>query len=66
MFKLLGPYALYLLVYIIYVLYVFNRSFDNTFDDEETGFNDLIHLVITAILCVLSFYFLRNESKSLR
>lgn len=64
--KLLMPYIVYLVTYIIFVTVIFQPGLDNTFDNEETGLNDITHLMITTALCVLSFYFLKNELRSLK
>ena len=60
------PYLVYFLTYIIYVTAVFDPSFENTFDKNETGMNDWVHLAITILLCLLSVYFLVNELRSFR
>ena len=64
--KLFMPYLVYFLTYIIYVTAVFDPSFENTFDKNETGMNDWVHLAITILLCLLSVYFLVNELRSFR
>ena len=60
------PYSIYLALHIMYVAAVFQPSFDNTFDNEETNLSDIGHLMLTTSLCVLSFYFFKNELRSLK
>ena len=60
------PYLVYFFTYILYVTVVFDPSFENTFDEFETGWDDYAHLGITILLVLLSVYFLVNELRSFR
>ena len=66
LWKLFIPYLFYFATYIAYVTLFFDPSFENVFDPYKTGLDDYIHLSVTVILTILSFYFLINELRQFR